>query len=231
MKLRRVQLRANKLLVLAAVTNELGDDAGAGASAPSRPALGRALGKKFDRAVLSGTGAGMPLGLLNAPATITVSKEVGQAAATFYWDNATRMWSRLAVGCHENAVWLAHPTTPPQLLSMNLPIGTGGVQPAAAFAAGGPTAASQGRLVVITSRVKALGTKGDVILVDPTQVAIGIRWEISIEKSEYSWILLERRARDPREVPGDAQPMWEKARTRPEGSETESPDVTLETRS
>ena len=44
--------------------------------------FGQALGYFEDVAFISGTGAGQPLGILNAPALVTVSKETGQAADT-----------------------------------------------------------------------------------------------------------------------------------------------------
>jgi hypothetical protein len=69
-----------------------------------------------------------------------------------------------------------------------------------------------------------------VIPVDPTQVAIGIRRPISIDRSEHAYSSSDRLAIRGK-FRGDAQPMWEKARTRAEGSGTESPYVTPETRS
>ncbi len=229
MKLRRVVLNAKKLMILAASSNELGDDA------PSyleelELALSRAIAKKFDRAVLSAPGGGAPLGLLNAAATITVTKESGQTAAQFLWENAVKMWARLAPGSHENAWWLMHPTVLPQALSMTLAAGTAGFQPRGAFEAGGPTGYTLlTRPVVITSRVKPLGTKGDVILVDPSQVAIGIRRGITVERSEHAFFSSDRLAVRAR-FRGDAQPFWNKPRTLVEGNTTVSPYVVLESR-
>jgi HK97 family phage major capsid protein len=193
-------------------------------------ALSRAIGKKFDRAVLSASGAGSPLGILSSAATITVSKETNQEAASFVWENATKMWSRLAPGSHERAWWLIHPTVLPQGLSMSLAIGTGGTQPRGAFEAGGPTGYMLlGRPVLVTSRVKTLGTKGDVILVDPTQIAVGVRRGIAIERSEHAFFSSDRLAIRGK-FRGDARPIWDKARTLVEGSTTVSPIVVLEAR-
>ena len=238
MKLRRLRLRANKLMVLAVTTSELAEDATPDYLTQLELALGRAIGKKFDRAALSGTGAGQPLGILNAPATITVSKEASQAAATVRWENVVKMWARLAPGCHERAYWLMHPSVLPQALMMVLTVknvaGTenvGGAPHAGMFQAGGPTGYMLlGRPVVLTSRVKALGTAGDLILVDPTQVVMGIRRGITIDRSVHA--LFDSDAIAIRgKFRGDAQPAWEKARTLVEGSDTVSPYVILETRS
>lgn len=179
---------------------------------------------------MSGTGAGHPLGVLNAPATITVNKESGQPASTFKWENATRMWSRLAPGSHERAWWLLHPTVLPQALSMSLTIGTAGTQPRGAFENGGPTGyLLLGRPALITSRVKPLGSKGDVVLVDPSQLVLGVRRAIAIERSEQALFTSDRLAIRGK-VRGDSQPFWERARTLPDNGGTVSPYVVLEAR-
>jgi HK97 family phage major capsid protein len=229
MKLRRCELRARKLTVLAAASNELAEDAPEYIMA-LEAALSRAIAKKFDRAVLVGTGAGMPLGVLNSPATITVSAEGGQAADTLVWDNITKMWSRLAPGSHERAFWLMHPTCLPQALSMSLVIGVGGTQPRGVFEPGGPTGYQLlGRPVVITSRVKPLGDLGDVILVDPTQIAVGVRRQLAIQRSEHAMFSSDRLAIRGR-FRGDARPLWEKPRTLADGTTTVSPVVILQAR-
>lgn len=228
-KVRQVKLKARKLLVLAAASNELVED-GTDYLQALELALSLAIAKKFDRSVLSGTGAGMPLGILNSPATIVVAKETQQPNATYVWENAVRMWSRLAPGSHERAWWLMHPTVLPQALSMSLVIGTGGAIPRAAFEAGGPTGYMLlGRPVLVTSRVKTLGTQGDVILVDPTQIAVGVRRGIAIERSEHAFFGTDRLAVRGK-FRGDALPLWEKPQTLAEGSTTVSPVVVLANR-
>jgi HK97 family phage major capsid protein len=237
MKLRQMTLTAHKLLILAAISNELHEDAAGDYMPQLEAAVSRAISKKFDRAVLTGTGAGMPLGILNGPSTVTVSKEGSQVAATIQWENVVKMWARLAPGSHEQCWWLTHPTTLPQLHLMSVKVknvagseNVGGFQPLGVFQAGGPTGYTMlGRPVLVTSRVKPLGTAGDLILVDPTQVAVGIRRQISIEKSPHVFFNSDRLAVRGR-FRGDAQPIWDKPRTLVEGSDAVSPYVVLETR-
>jgi HK97 family phage major capsid protein len=45
------------------------------------------LGFMLDAAILSGTGAGQPLGILNSAATITVAKQSGQSSGTIMANN------------------------------------------------------------------------------------------------------------------------------------------------
>ncbi len=228
-KLRQARLKAAKLLVLAAASNELGEDAPHYIAA-LEAAISRAIGRKFDKAILSGTGVGMPAGILNSAATITVSKEGGQGASTFTWENAVNMWARLAPGSHERSWWLVHPTVLPQALKMSLAIGTGGTQPRAGFEAGGPTGYQLlGRPVLITSRVKPLGTKGDVILVDPSQVVVGIRRGLSIERSPHVFFSSDRLAIRGR-FRGDAATFWDAPKTLADSGGTVSPFVVLEAR-
>ncbi len=228
-KLRQARLKAAKLLVLAAASNELGEDAPHYIMA-LEAAISRAIGRKFDKAVLSGTGVGMPAGILHSAATITVSKEGGQGASTFKWENAVGMWAKLAPGSHERAWWLMHPTVLPQALSMSLAIGNAGTQPRGVFEAGGPTGYQLlGRPVLITSRLKPLGTKGDVILLDPSQVVIGIRRGLSIERSPHVFFSSDRLAIRGR-FRGDAATFWDAPRTLADSGGTVSPFVVLEAR-
>lgn len=229
LQFRQVALHARKLVVLAAASNELVEDSRDYVTA-LEDALGRGIAKKFDKAVLSGTGAGMPLGILNSPATITVAAEGGQLASTFVWENAVDMWAALAPGSHERAWWLAHPTVLPQALSMSLTIGTGGTVPRGALEAGGPTGLQLlGRPFLVTSRVKALGSVGDVILVDPTQIAVGVRRGLAIERSTHAYFSSDRLAVRGK-FRGDARPFWEKARTLVDSGGTVSPIVVLAAR-
>jgi HK97 family phage major capsid protein len=239
MKLRAVEIHALKLMVLCAVTNELSDDA-EGLIQEYEAAIARAIGKKFDRAIISGTGAGQPMGILAGGATIEVAKTVNSDPGllnTFTWNHAVGMWSRLAPGSHERARWLMHPTVLPQALSMSVAVknvagaeNVGGFQPLGAFTAGGPTGYMLlGRPVVITGRVKALSTKGDVILCDPSQIVIGIRKGITIDRSPHAYFSSDRLAIRGK-FRGNALPMWDKAQTPQEGSTTVSPYVVLATR-
>jgi HK97 family phage major capsid protein len=239
MAIRAVTLKAHKLMVLAAVSNELADDA-EGLMVEYEGAIARAVGKKFDRAILSGSGAGQPQGLLSAAATIEVAKTVNSdpgTANTFTWNHAVGMWSRLSPGSHERAYWLMHPTVLPQALSMSVRVVNaaandyvGGFQPLGGFTAGGPTGYMLlGRPVVITGRMKALSSRGDVLLVDPSQLAIGIRRGITIDRSPHVYFTSDRLAIRGK-FRGDAIALWDVARTMQEGSVTVSPYVVLAAR-
>ena len=170
------------------------------------------------------------MGLLDAPATIIVSKEGAQDADTIIWENVTAMWARLAPGSHENAYWLAHPTCLPQLLSLSLAIGTGGAVPRGALEPDGKGGYMLlGRPLIVTSRVSAIGDVGDLILVDPTQIAVGIRRQITVDRSPFPYFTSDALALRGT-FRGDVKPLWEKVQTLRNGTSTVSPVVTLEAR-
>ena len=189
----------------------------------------KAVGLELDNVFLNGTGAGQPVGLVDADATVTVSKEVGQAANTVTYVNATEMLSRLAPGSFNRAVWIVHESALPQLFQLNLPIGTGGSIPAV-FTESGGRYRLFGRPLVLTDRVQPLGTKGDVILADLTKYLVGIRRSITLARSNHVYYASDSvgfRAT----VSVDGQPTWREPYTPVNGSDTLSPFVVLETRS
>jgi HK97 family phage major capsid protein len=227
-RLRRVKLHADTHTILAKCSIEQDEDAPDFMPALEQ-AMARGLGKRFDRVVLTGLN-GTTSGLLTSPALITITKESGQAAATILWANIVKMWSRLSPGSHENSAWIATPTALPQLLTLSTPIGVAGTVPAAAFAAGGPTGYTMmGRPVYITSRTKALGTAGDLILADPSQLVIGLRRGIYVERSPHAHFdegIISVRAR----MRACAATIWDAPQTATDGV-TRSPYVVIATRS
>jgi HK97 family phage major capsid protein len=112
-----VTLTAKKCAIYGSASLELLADAPA-FEADLQAQLARRLGYTLDQSFLTGTGVGTPLGVLNSPALITVTKESGQAANTILFQNIVKMASRLAPVCWSNAVWLAHPSTLPQLYAI-----------------------------------------------------------------------------------------------------------------
>jgi HK97 family phage major capsid protein len=223
---RSILLSAKKLAALVQISNEAAAD-GTSIDAQLTSALSRGLGWLLDVAFLTGTGAGQPLGVLNASCTITVDKESGQVADTIVYQNLTKMFSRLAPSSVNNAVWVASPTTIPQLLTLNYAIGTSGAAiPVMTNANGSFTILT--RPVVFTEKLPALGDKGDIMLCDFTQYVVGLRSEIVVEKSNMPGFTRDTvyyRAK----VRADGQPTWADPYTPKYGS-TLSPFVTLQAR-
>jgi HK97 family phage major capsid protein len=166
-KLAKRTMDLEKLMGIAYATDELDEDA-AFMSDWYRQSFGVAVNRSTEIAIVNGTGAGVPLGILNAPCLVTVSKESGQVADTVVFKNILKMWARMPGMKRKNAVWLINPDVETQLGQMTLTIGTGGVPvylPAGGLSVDGYSTLF-GRPVIPTDVCPALGDAGDVILCD-----------------------------------------------------------------
>lgn len=137
---------------------------------------------KINTAIVAGTGAGQPLGMIPGysavgASVIQVSKETSQPAATVWFANINKMWGRMYAGWRSNAIWLVNQDVEPQLEGMAF-VGNG-ITPTAASSTpaylppGGLNDAPYGRLkgrpVVPVEACAALGSLGDIILCDLSQ--------------------------------------------------------------
>ena len=185
---RKIELKSKKLFILSQASNELVAD-GKDFETLIGEAMIKAVGWFLDFACLQGTGSGQPLGTLRDPALVTVVKESSQAANTILYQNVVKMLSRLHPACYSTAVWVASPSTIPQLLSMTIPVknmsGTenvGGSHYAVLTESNGQYHI-MGRPALFTEKLPALGNVGDILLADFSQYSIGLRKEIAVEKS------------------------------------------------
>jgi HK97 family phage major capsid protein len=183
-------------------------------------------------AIVNGTGAGQPMGVLNFPCLVTAAKETGQAADTIVKENIDKMWTRLYGPSRSNAVWFINQQIEPQLNSMTMPIGTGGVPvylPAGGLAAS-PYGVLYGRPVVPVEYCQALGDAGDIILADFSEYAwIQEGGVDSASSIHVAFTTFEQAFRASWRV--DGQPTWRAALTPYKGTaNTLSPFVTLAAR-
>lgn len=158
-------LDLEKLMGIAYATDELEEDT-AFISNWYRESFGVAVSRSAEIAIVNGSGAGVPLGILKAPCLVTVSKESSQTASTIVYDNVLKMWSRLPGNKRRDAVWLINPDGETQLGKMSINIGTGGVPvylPAGGLSVDGYSTLF-GRPVIPTDCCLSLGSKGDIIL-------------------------------------------------------------------
>ena len=180
-KFRANRLSAKKLIALSIASGELLQDAPMLESYVTR-AFAAEASFKLDYSIIRGTGAGVPLGMVNAPGTITVPKTNGQAPGTIVAENISAMWSRLPAPCRRRAVWIVNEDAEAQLeaigtastAGMYFPAGTGGNQ----------FALIKGRPVVVAEQCPQLGTPGDIILADLSQYAIitgGMKTALSLD--------------------------------------------------
>ncbi len=180
-KLRIIQLGANKGAIFVDISNELRED-GQGFEAQLDRAMRTSIGYGMDQYFIGGSGAGQPLGIRNDPAKISVAKESGQLKDTILYTNLTRMFARMYPAGRQRAIWLANDDTIPQLLGITITIGASGSYYPAMTESNGQFKIL-GRPVVFTSHMPTLGDADDIMFVDPSQYAIGIRRDMRLEKS------------------------------------------------
>ncbi len=229
-KFRKMELSLKKLMGLCYATDELLQDARALESVISQ-AFAEEFGFKVDDAIINGTGAGQPLGILNCGALVSVAKESGQSAATVVFENIVKMWTRLWARSRPNAVWLINQDIEPQLFSMSIAVGTGGVP--VYLPAGGLSAAPYGQLfgrpVIPIEQCATLGTVGDIILADFSQYLLIDKGGINAASSIHVRFLYDESVfRFVYRCDGGS--LWNLPLTPFKGSSTQSPFIALATR-
>ncbi|MFA5408424.1 MAG: phage major capsid protein [Bacilli bacterium] len=190
-KFRQIELSLHKLIGLCYATDELLSDATA-LEGFIRGAFVDEFRFLRNDAIINGTGSGQPLGVLNAGCLVTVAKEAGQKADTILAENIVKMYSRMFASSRSNAVWLINQDIEPQLFTMSLAVGTGGVpiyMPAGGLS-GQPYATLFGRPVIAIEQCPTLGDVGDIIFADLNGYILaekgGIKSDMSIHvKFDY----------------------------------------------
>lgn len=229
-KFGQIQLNLNKLMALYYATDELLQDTAAMDSILGQ-AFAEELNFKLDDAIVRGTGAGQPLGILNAGALVTVAKEAAQPADTVVAENIIKMWSRMMARSRANAVWLINQEIEPELFTMGLAVGASGIpvyMPANGIS-GQPYGTLFGRPVLPIEQASALGDVGDVILADFGQYLLADKGSMQTASSIHVQFIYDETAfRVTYRV--DGQPSRPTPVTPFKGSNTLSSFVTLAAR-
>lgn len=165
---RELKMDLEKMMGFAYCTDEMLTDA-AFMTGFFGTAFTLAADRLLTESVISGDGVGKPLGILNSKAIITVDKESGQAAGTFLGANAIKMQARAMPRNRDRLVWLMHPDAEELLPYLSIQSGE-----AAKFLwnpEGGlgnfDTQRVLNKPVLFEDSCSALGSKGDINLVDP----------------------------------------------------------------
>jgi len=221
-------LTLNKLTCLFYATEELLMDQVSLEGLVSR-AVPQEIMFKVEDAIIEGTGAGQPLGILNANATVSQAKKSGQTATTIVTDNVEKMWSRMWAPSRGNMVWLVNQDCEPELSNMADANGNALYLPPLGLS-DTPFSRLFNRPVIATEYNSTLGTVGDIMAVDLSQYMLIDKGAVRGDSSMHVRFLYDERAfrwmyRT------DGQPMWNSALTPFKGSNTQSPFVTLATRS
>jgi HK97 family phage major capsid protein len=161
-------------------SNQIQADSAAGLEALLKRLFGRSVGWTRDYAFIRGNGVKKPQGFFNSPALIQVTRNTSN---DFKIADAAGMLSRLPQSSWGKALWIFSQTVLPKLVTL------------AADSSNGVTFMPNlrdkiagtllGLPFTFSEKVPALGTAGDVNLVDLSYYVIGDRKQIEIAMSEH----------------------------------------------
>ena len=233
-KFRLMEMNLHKMIGLCYLTDELMDDAPALQSFVMQGFVDE-FAFQIDDAIIRGTGAGMPLGVLNGGSLVSVTQESGQPADTLYYENVIKMWSRLLPTAKPGAVWLINTDVTPALATMSFNHTVlSGAGNAVYLPAGGasttPFGTLMGKPIIEIEQCATLGDVGDIVLANFGQGYMlaekgGLQSDMSIH---VRFIYDEQVFRFVLRL--DGQPMLRSAITPFQGSNTLSHFVATETR-
>ncbi len=220
---KQMELKAWELSGYSISSNVLLQDSVVGLEKFLMVLFAKAIAWYEEYAFLQGSGAGKPQGMLNAPASIAVNRA---NANQVQFADVAGMWAKLLPASWNKAIWTFSPSVVPQLLQLKdganraifISIDSGITK--------APNWALLGRPAIPTEKVPPLGTKGDVMLLDPSFYVIGDRMSIEIAASEHvnflknqmTWRVVER---------VDGQPWLSAPVTLQDAATTVSPFVVL----
>ena len=184
---------------------------------------------RAEDAVVNGLGGNQPLGILQSPGLITVTR-AGASHVTY--DDVSGMWKRMWAPLRQSAAWFVDQSGEQHLEQMNFVSGTGGglapIYKAAGTLPGQVYAEIYGRPVIPVEYCANLGTKGDIILaaldeyvvIDKGGVDQAVSLHVAFLTDEAVYRFMYR---------VDGQLTWQSALTPKSGGSTLSPAVVLST--
>lgn len=235
-KFGEISLGLNKIAALGYATDELLQDAAA-LETFMKIGFENEIRFEVEDAIFNGNGVGKPLGFLNSGAVITVTKTSGAAAGSGpTFNDLVRMLDRLPARSRRNAVWVvADSQVETSLYSLTLP-GGGGFPIYLPPGQNNVTVGNAqlgtllGRPVIPVEYLPALGTVGDICLVDFSEyITIDKGGIQSAESMHVRFIYDEMTFRMVYRI--DGKPAWRQPVTTANGATTKSPFIVLQTRS
>lgn len=229
-KSKRLKIMLEELTALCYVTDSLLADAPA-LEGWIRPLFIDEMAFALDTALVLGSGAGQPLGILNAPCRVDVAKKSGQTGDTVVWENVSAMRKTMTKRGRKDGIWLYNNDVLSQLEQMYVPIGSsyGNLvyQPAGMY--GNEEDLLYRRPLVEVEACSALGDVGDLIFADMNEYVLIEKGSISADTSIHvRFIYGETTFRFVMRVNG--QPLRSAALTPYKGSTTRSPFVAIAVR-
>jgi HK97 family phage major capsid protein len=178
--LRKVNVFLHKIPALVHVSEELIQDSPAYQRYVWR-AMGRKIRNRVEAQIIQGSGADAPLGLLNSPALLTVSKEGSQASSTIVAANVQKMIARLLPGSFGSSLWILHSTALPQVAALGVTLYNPDAETPYGYGK------LLGRPIVISEQANLLGQVGDLILCDPLCYQYALKGPATASTVEFAF--------------------------------------------
>lgn len=227
-----VTLQLKKLAVLVYATSELLEDNQYALETYLNDLVPQEFAFLIDDSILN-SGSGAMTGIIGHASTVVVNKESGQSATTLVWKNLLNMYARMYGPSMPNAAWYINQDLIPQLFQIKdddnhaLYIPNNGQVNNVQYP---PSGFLFGKPVYTVEAAATLGTVGDIGLYDMSQYGViqknGVRSDVSIH---LQFLTDETAFRFITRI--DGRPLWTSTLTPFKGSATQSPFVTLQTRS
>ena len=186
---------------------------------------------KLQDEIVNGEGGSKCKGIIGDNATVSIAKETGQDAATILSENIIKMYTRCWGRSRGRAKWYHNQDIEPELLTLALNVGTGGVplyMPPSGLS-GSPYSTLMGKPLVPVEQAQTLGTVGDIMLADFSEYALIKKGGINMASSIHVKFLTDEMTfKFNYRING--KPKWKSALTPFKGTNTLSPFVTLATR-
>lgn len=152
-----------------------------------------------NQAVVAGAGTTQPVGILNQPALVTVTKSSNDSAGMFGFRDLVNMFKVMYPGSRRNATWLMHPACYNSVLAMVFEPATGSATTYPAFGGISYNASDEvsplrifGKPVIECLNCSNPGLPGDILLADLKQLVTAEHPEIYADVStDFSFNTLE----------------------------------------
>ncbi len=220
-KFRQIELKLKKVGALCYATDEQLED-----TANLESWLGRVVPEELrfqaEDAIIEGDGVGKPLGIMNSPCLISVTRT---DANKVQFADVVNMYARRWAGISDY-IWLINQDVMPQLDQLSLTVGSDVVPPRFVDYGADGVMRMKGKAVLESEYCQAMGTSGDIMLASLSQYQTinkaGIKTASSIH---VQFVTDETAFRFVYRI--DGEPSWHSALTPLHGSNTVSPFVVL----
>lgn len=237
MKFKQNQTDMSKLTGLCYATEEMLEDLPAMSSYISQ-GFADEFTFKLDDSILNGTGNGMPTGVLNSAnkALVTIAKEADQGGATVLLNNILKMYNAMPAKNRARAKWYINQDLEIVLMQLMMNVGATAEGPLgmplflpAGSLTNSPNGVLLGRPIVPIEQASALGTMGDITLMDLSQYRWIDKSGINAQTSLHVRFLQDETAFKFTYRAG-GKPIWSNTIKAYKGGTERSPYVALATR-